>query len=115
MIVLGLTGSIAMGKTTVAGMFRDEGVPVHDSDAVVHRLVEPGGAGFEPVGEAFPDCVSDGRIDREALGRAVFGDAGGRRRLEGILHPLVRADRGEWLDARRAEGATKVVLDPTAS
>ena len=111
MIVLGLTGSIAMGKTTVAEMFRGEGVPVHDADAVVHRLMEPGGAGSGPVGEAFPDCIKDGRIDRGALGKAVFGDAAGRRRLEAILHPLVRADRGEWLEARRGEGAPLAVLD----
>ena len=111
MIVLGLTGSIAMGKTTVAEIFRGEGVPVHDSDAAVHRLMEPGGAGFGLVGDAFPDCVSGGRINREALGDAVFGDADSRRQLEDILHPLVRADRNEWLGARRAEGAPLVVLD----
>ena len=111
MMVLGLTGSIAMGKSTVAGMFRDLGVPVHDADAAVHRLLEPGGAGAGPVGGAFPECVADGAIDRQALGRSVFGDPERRRRLEGILHPLVRADRDRWLEDRRAEGAAAVVLD----
>ena len=111
MIVLGLTGSVAMGKTTVAGLFRDEGVPVHDADAAVHRLMEPGGAAFGPVGDAFPDCAGRDGIDRDALGRRVFDDPGARGRLESILHPLVRADRDEWLGEQRGKGAALAVLD----
>ena len=111
MIILGLTGSVAMGKTTVAGIFGDEGVPVHDADAAAHRLTQPDGPGFGPVSEAFPGCVKDGAIDRQALGREAFGAPERRRRLEAILHPLVRADRDEWLEARRAEDAELVVLD----
>ena len=75
MIIIGLTGSIAMGKSTIAAMFENEGVPVHDADAAVHRLLAPDGSGFAPVTAAFDDIVgADGQIDRQALGRAVFGN-----------------------------------------
>lgn len=111
MIVLGLTGSIAMGKSTVAEVFRSEGVPVFDADAAVHRLMEPGAAGFGPVRDAFPDCVRDGRIDRPALGRDVFGHPDRRQRLEAILHPLVRAERDQWLEDQRARNESLAVLD----
>ena len=102
MIILGLTGSIAMGKSTIAAMFEDEGIPVHDADAAVHRLLAPDGLGFAPVTAAFDGVVgADGHIDRQALGRAVFGDDAKRRQLEAILHPLVKQDRQTWLEAKK--------------
>ena len=110
MIILGLTGSIAMGKSTVAAMFENEGIPVHDADAAVHRLLAPEGLGFAPVTAAFDDIVgADGQIDRQALGRAVFGNDEKRRQLEAILHPLVRQDRQAWLEEKR--DADIAVLD----
>ena len=101
MIIIGLTGSIAMGKSTIAAMFENEGVPVHDADAAVHRLLAPDGSGFAPVTAAFEGIVGgDGRIDRQALGRAVFGNDDKRRQLEAILHPLVKQDRQAWLEEK---------------
>ena len=88
MFVIGLTGSIAMGKTTTARLFAEEGVPVHDSDAAVHRLYE--GEAVAPVEAAFPGVTKDGKIDRVALGQRVLGDAPALQRLEQIVHPLVR-------------------------
>ena len=112
MIIIGLTGSIAMGKSTIAAMFENEGVPVHDADAAVHRLLAPDGSGFAPVTAAFEGIVGgDGRIDRQALGRAVFGNDDKRRQLEAILHPLVKQDRQAWLEEKRTENADIAVLD----
>lgn len=111
MIVLGLTGSIGMGKSTVARMFAEEGAPSFDSDAAVHALYAPGGAAVAQVGAAFPGVVRDGAVDREALSARVVGDAAALRRLESIVHPLVRAAQGEFLEASRAAGAKCVVLD----
>ena len=112
MIIIGLTGSIAMGKSTIAAMFENEGVPVHDADAAVHRLLAPDGSGFAPVTAAFESIVGgDGRIDRQALGRAVFGNDDKRRQLEAILHPLVKQDRQAWLEEKRTENADIAVLD----
>lgn len=109
MIVLGLTGSIGMGKSTTAKMFIDEGVPVHDADETVHRLY----AGIAaPLIEArFPGTVAGGIVDRERLSRAVFGNPDAMRDLEGIVHPLVRADSESFLARHRAAGAPLVVLD----
>lgn len=109
MIVLGLTGSIGMGKSTTARMFLDEGVPVHDSDEAVHRLY----AGIAaPLIEArFPGTVVGGVVDRERLGGAVLGDPQAMRDLERIVHPLVRADSEDFLARHRAAGAPLVVLD----
>jgi dephospho-CoA kinase len=111
MIVLGLTGSIAMGKSTAALTFRSFGLPVFDADAAVHRLLGPGGAGVGPVREAFPDCASGRAIDREELGRRVFGDPAALVRLEAILHPLVRAEQARFLARCRARGERLAVLD----
>ena len=112
MIIIGLTGSIAMGKSTIAAMFENEGVPVHDADAAVHRLLAPDGSGFAPVTAAFEGIVGgDGRIDRQALGRAVFGNDDKRHQLEAILHPLVKQDRQAWLEEKRTENADIAVLD----
>jgi dephospho-CoA kinase len=111
MRVLGLTGSIGMGKSTAAAVLRREGVPVHDADAAVHRLLGPGGAAVATVGAAFPGVVRDGAVDRQALGRQVFGDPQALARLEAILHPLVqRASRRFLARARRARRRL-VVLD----
>jgi dephospho-CoA kinase len=109
MIVLGLTGSIGMGKSTTAAMFRDAGVPVHDSDETVHRLYA--GEAAPLIEAAFPGTTVDGAVDRTRLGRAVLGDAEALRRLEEIVHPLVRADADRFLDRQRAEGAPLAVLD----
>jgi dephospho-CoA kinase len=109
MIVLGLTGSIGMGKSTAAGMFRDEGVPVHDADEVVHRLYA--GAAAPLIEAAFPGSTVDGVVDRAALGKLVLGDAAAMKRLETIIHPLVRADTDAFLAGHRAAGAKLVVLD----
>jgi len=101
--VIGLTGSIGMGKTTTAKMFEDEGVPVWDADAAVHRLYSKDGAAVEPVENAFPNVVSDGAIDRAALSEQVVGDAKAMKRLEAIIHPLVRADREAFVEGSSAE------------
>lgn len=111
MKILGLTGSIGMGKSTAAAMLRRLGVPVHDADAVVHRLFEPGGAAVPPVAAAFAGVVEDGRVDRTELGRRVFGDPGAMARLEAIVHPLVRAAERRFLDIHRRRNTALVVLD----
>lgn len=112
MIVLGLTGSVGMGKSTAAAMLRRLGVAVHDSDGVVHRLLAPKGAAVAPVMAAFPGVArGDGGIDRAALGARVFGDPAGLRRLERILHPLVRWSQQRFLARARARRLRLVVLD----
>lgn len=109
MIVIGLTGSIGMGKSTTAGMFRDAGVPVHDSDEAVHRVYA--GAAVPLVEAAFPGVVVDGAVDRERLSAVVLGKPDALRRLEAIVHPLVRADADAFLARHRAAGAPLAVLD----
>ncbi len=109
MIVLGLTGSVGMGKSATAKMFADEGVPVFDADAAVHRLYE--GEAAPPIAAAFPAAVSAGRVDRERLSRAVVGNSEAFARLEAIIHPLVRKAREKFIAAAKAEGAEIVVLD----
>ncbi len=99
MIVLGLTGSIGMGKSTVAQMFRDEGVPVFDADACVHGLQGPGGALVAAIESAFPGTTGPDGVNRAALGRAVLGDDSAMRRLEAIVHPAVQAERTAFLTA----------------
>jgi dephospho-CoA kinase len=111
LILIGLTGSIGMGKSTTAAMFRELGVPVYDADAAVRDLYEHGGAAVEPVGEAFPGVVSDGRIDREALRQAVLGNPEALQRLNAIVHPLVGRDRVGFFAKAEAQGADMVVLD----
>jgi dephospho-CoA kinase len=111
MILIGLTGSIGMGKSTTAAMFRDAGVPVYDADAAVHDLYDTGGAAVEPVGEAFPGVVKDGRVDREALREAVLGEPEALKRLNAIVHPLVGRDRVGFFAKAEADGADMVVLD----
>jgi dephospho-CoA kinase len=109
MIVLGLTGSIGMGKSTAAKMFVEAGVPVHDSDEAVHRLYA--GAAAPLVEAAFPGTVRDGVVDRPALAGKVLGNAEAMKRLESIIHPLVRADADAFLARHRAAGAPLAVLD----
>ncbi len=109
MIVLGLTGSIGMGKSTTAALFRDAGVPVFDADAAVHELY--GGEAVAAVEAAFPGVTRNGRINRDALAARVLGQAEALRRLEGIVHPLVLARRQAFLATARASGTPVVVLD----
>jgi dephospho-CoA kinase len=112
MIVLGLTGSVGMGKSTAAAMLRRLGVPVHDADTAVHRLLAPGGAAVDAVARAFPKVVAvDGGIDRVKLGRRVFGDPAALERLERILHPLVRQSQERFLRDARARHLPIAVLD----
>ena len=100
---LGLTGSIGMGKSTTAAMFRDEGVPVWDADATVHKLYAKGGAAVLPIGQEFPDAIVDGAVDRDQLKQIIANDAMALHNLEAIVHPLVAADRAEFLDTNKAE------------
>ena len=109
MIVLGLTGSIGMGKSTTARMFVEQGVPVHDSDEAVHRLYA--GAAAPLVEAAFPGTTRDGVVDRALLAARILGDADAIRRVEAIVHPLVRADADAFLARARASGAPLAVLD----
>jgi dephospho-CoA kinase len=112
MFVLGLTGSIGMGKSTAGEGFRCFGIPVFDSDAAVHALFARGGAAVAAVDETFPGCLDAvGGIDRAALGRKVFDDQAGLARLEAIVHPLVRAAQRRFLARCCAAGRRLVVLD----
>lgn len=107
-IVLGLTGSIGMGKTTTAAMFAEAGLPVWDADAAVHRLYAPGGAAVAAVAAAFPDAVRDGGVSRAVLKDIIAGDPAALTRIEAIVHPLVAADRAAFLAETDAD---IVVLD----
>jgi dephospho-CoA kinase len=107
--ILGLTGSIGMGKSTVAAMFEERGVPVFDADAVVHRLQGPGGALVAPIEAAFPGSTGPKGVLREQLGAQVFGDAAALARLEAIVHPAVAALRHEFMIEHG--GAPLVVFD----
>ena len=107
--ILGLTGSIGMGKSTVAGMFEDFGIPVFHADRVVRSMQGPGGSLVAAIEEAFPGTTGPEGIDRAKVGEAVFGDPAALSRLEGIVHPAVRAARREFL--REHADARLVVLD----
>jgi dephospho-CoA kinase len=116
MIVVGITGSIGMGKTTVANMLRDMGVPVHDSDAAVHGLLGTGGAAVAVVGNLFPEALArddagHDYIDRALLGRIVFADRAKKRILEDILHPMVRAQSDAFKEEMRKKAEKIVALD----
>ncbi len=106
-----LTGSIAMGKSTVADMLRDAGVAVFDADAVVHRLYARGGAAVEPVGRLFPSVVRNGAIDRAALSGEVLNDSEAMNRLEAVVNPLVRAEQDKFLEGVRSAGGRIAIFD----
>ena len=111
MIRLGLTGSIGMGKSTTAAMFRELGVPVYDADAEVHAAYAQGGACVGPLGAAFPGVVKDGAVDREALRKIVLEDPAALARLNDIVHPIVGQAREGFFKDARAAGEDLVVLD----
>jgi dephospho-CoA kinase len=109
MIVLGLTGSVGMGKSTTARFFAEAGVPVHDADAVVHRLYE--GEAVAAIAEAFPGTITDGNVDRTKLAARVLGDAAALKRLEDIVHPLVHEAERRILAEAQARGEKVALLD----
>jgi dephospho-CoA kinase len=109
--VAGLTGSIGMGKTETGKLFTRLGIPVHDSDATVHALYEKGGAAVEPIAAAFPGTVKQGRVMRAALAARIAGDEAAFKRLEAIVHPMVRKSQSEFLAAAAKRGDELVVLD----
>jgi dephospho-CoA kinase len=109
MIILGLTGSIGMGKSTTAKMFAEEGVPVHDADATVHALYS--GKAAPLIEKAFPGTVKNGTVDRAELGKLVVGDNEAMKKLEAIVHPLVREAEIAFLDKARAENSPLAILD----
>ena len=111
MYLIGLTGSIGMGKTQTAALFEEEGVSRYDADAAVHGLYEVGGAAVGPIGEMFPEAVRDGAVDRAALGRIVLKDGAKLAALEKVVHPLAGATQVDFLNAQMAAGATHVLLD----
>jgi len=108
-LVIGMTGSIGMGKSATAAMFREAGVPVHDADATVHALYR--GAAAAPIEAAFPGTVKDGVVDRPALSARVLGNEIAMKRLEAIVHPLVRAAEEAFVANAVASGRPMVVLD----
>lgn len=109
MFILGLTGSIGMGKSATAKMFAEARVPVHDADAVVHRLYE--GEAAPLIEAAFPGTTAGGKVDRDKLGKRVLGDAAALARLEQIVHPLVAQARDKFLRDAESSGAAVAVLD----
>jgi dephospho-CoA kinase len=109
MFVLGLTGSVGMGKSTAAGFFAEEGVPVHDADAAVHRLYAGEAAAL--IEAAFPGTTVDGAVDRGKLAARVLGDPAALKRLEAIVHPLVQASERRFLAEAEARGEKVVLLD----
>src|SRR5215467_2907521 len=111
MVIVGLTGSIGMGKSTAAKMLRQMGVPVYDADAAVHALQAPGGAALASIEKAFPGVVKNGVLDRQALGARVFGDKQALRKLEAIVHPLVAQRQRAFLKRAAQRGVPLVVLD----
>lgn len=111
MIVLGLTGSIGMGKSTAARDFRKLGIAVHDADRAVHQLMAPGGSAYDPLIRVFPDVVTANGIDRKKLGDQVFSDSAALRQLESILHPLVRDNKEKFLRTAALQHHRLVVLD----
>lgn len=111
MFILGLTGSIGMGKSTAASDFKRLGVPVHDSDAAAHSVMAKDGVAVAAIDDAFPGVVLDGTIDRQKLGAKVFGDDRALKKLEDILHPLIREREKAFLALHGRRGTAAVVLD----
>ena len=111
MLLIGLTGSIGMGKSETAKMFRELGVPVYDADAAVHKLYEKGGKAVEPIRAVFPQAIIDDVVDRKMLSRAVLGLPDEMKKLEAIVHPLVGEVQMEFLRENMAAGHDMAVLD----
>ncbi len=111
MRIIGLTGGIGMGKSTVAAAFRRAGVPVFDADAAVHALQRRGGLAVRAIGDAFPGAVRDGAVDRAALRAIAVPSPSAMRTLERILHPMVRAAEQAFLARARRAGRRMAVLD----
>ncbi|MEQ9505576.1 MAG: dephospho-CoA kinase [Hyphomonas sp.] len=111
MIILGLTGSIGMGKSATANLFREAGAPVYDADAAVHALYAKGGAAVAPIEAAFPGVTEDGAIDRTRLRARVLDNPEAMKQLEGIVHPLAGAAQVDFRQQARGEGAAFSVLD----
>lgn len=110
-VIIGLTGSIGMGKSTVAAQFASLGIEVLSADAIVHALLAKGGAAAEAVGRQFPEAAQNGAINRQALGNIVFGDREKLKLLESILHPLVVAEENRFIERKRGEKAKYAVLE----
>jgi len=110
-VVLGMTGSIGMGKSTTAGFFRDAGVPVWDADAEVHRLYAAGGAAVAPLARLCPKALHEGAIDRAALKDWIAADPGALKQIEGVVHPLVAAARARFINAHKEAGTPLILLD----
>ncbi len=111
MLLIGLTGSIGMGKSETAKMFAAEGVPVYDADAEVHKLYQPGGAAVDLLEEAFPGVVQNGAVDRALLSKQVIGKPDALKKLESIVHPLVGQANRAFLEKSAKAGAEMVLLD----
>ncbi|MEL7028717.1 MAG: dephospho-CoA kinase [Pseudomonadota bacterium] len=111
MIILGLTGSIGMGKSATAEMFAELGAAVYDADAAVHALYARGGGAVEPIADLFPAAVKDGEVDRAVLGKLVLGAPEKLKALEAVVHPLVRQAQKQFLQDAEAGGAKLAVLD----
>lgn len=111
MYLIGLTGSIGMGKSATAQLFREAGVPVYDADAAVHALYEKDGAAVLPIAALVPEAVIDGAVDRNILGQYVLKDADKLKQLEAIVHPLAGAGQRAFLETAKAQGAAVAVLD----
>jgi dephospho-CoA kinase len=109
MLIIGLTGSVGMGKSTVAARFRERGIPVCDADALVHSLYE--GDAVAPIEAAFPGSTTDGKVDRQKLSAFLLADLAGFKRLEAIVHPLVHEAEVECLTLAKSEGAAMAVLE----
>ena len=110
-LILGLTGSIGMGKSTTAGFFRELGIPVWDADAAVHRIYGPGGAGVAEIGRICPEAVVDGQVDRAVLREWISRDETALEQIEKVVHPLVARDRAAFIEKAAQEGRDIVVVD----
>jgi len=111
MLLVGLTGSIGMGKSKSAELFEAEGLPVYDADASVHALYEKGGAAVAPLSEHFPEAIKDGAVDRTILGKLVLHDGEMLQKLESIVHPLAGKMQKDFLETQEAAGRKAVILD----
>jgi len=111
MLLVGLTGSIGMGKSKSAELFEAEGLPVYDADASIHALYEKGGAAVAPLSEHFPEAIKDGAVDRTILGKLVLHDDEMMQKLESIVHPLAGKMQKDFLETQEAAGRKAVILD----